>query len=115
MFLRHGGPPLIPFPIAAAVLFGQSDGGSSALSFLFPIVIMGGLFYVLLILPQRRRRKKADQMRADIGIGAEIRTIGGIVGTVVDEDDETYTIDLGDSTMKIIKRAIAERTDTDET
>jgi preprotein translocase subunit YajC len=76
---------------------------------------MGGLFYVLLILPQRRRRKKSEQMRSDIGIGAEVRTIGGIVGTVVDEDDETFTIDLGGSTMKIIKRAIAERTDSDET
>ena len=97
------------------MFFAQSEGGSSAISFLFPIVIMGGLFYVLLILPQRRRRKKAEQMRSDIGIGAEVRTIGGIVGTVVDEDDETYTIDLGGSTMKVIKRAIAERTDSDET
>ena len=98
----------------AAVLFAQSEGGSSTLSFLLPIVIMGGLFYVLLILPQRRRRKKADQMRENIGIGSEIRTIGGIVGTVIDEDDETFTIDLGGSTMKIIKRAIAERTDKDD-
>ena len=106
---------MITFPTIAAVLFAQSEGGSSVLSFLFPIVIMGGLFYVLLILPQRRRRKKAEEMRSDIGIGAEVRTIGGIVGTVVDEDEETFTIDLGGSTMKIIKRAIAERTDSDET
>jgi preprotein translocase subunit YajC len=106
---------LFTFPITAAVLFAQSDGGSSIISFLFPIVIMGGLFYVLLILPQRRRRKKAEQMRSDIGIGAEVRTIGGIMGTVVDEDDKTFTIDLGGSTMRIMKHAIAERTDSDET
>ena len=105
---------MITSPIAAAVLFAQSEGGSSTLSFLFPIVIMGGLFYVLLILPQRRKRKKMEQLRSDIEIGSEIRTIGGIVGTVVDEDDETFTIDLGGSTMKIIKRAIAERIDSDE-
>jgi len=77
-------------------------------------VILGGLFYVLLILPQRRKRKKAEVMRADIEIGAEVRTIGGIVGTVVDEDDETFTLDLGGSTMRIIKRAVAERTDPTE-
>jgi preprotein translocase subunit YajC len=75
---------------------------------------MGGLFYVLLKLPQKRRKKKAEAMRSDIGIGAEVRTIGGIVGTVVGEDDETFTIDLGGSTMKIIKRAVAERTDSDD-
>lgn len=95
------------------MLFAQTDSGSSALSFLFPIVIMGGLFYVLLILPQRRRRKKADQMRSDIGIGDDVRTIGGILGTVVDENEKTFTIDVGGSTMKVIKGAISERTGPD--
>jgi preprotein translocase subunit YajC len=95
-------------------MFAQTDGGSSVVSFLIPIVIMGGLFYVLLILPQRRRRKKTEQMRSDIGVGDEIRTIGGIVGTVISEDDDTFTIDLGGSTMRIIKRAIAERVTPDD-
>ena len=105
---------MITFPTIAAVLFAQTDSGSSVLSFLFPILIMGGLFYVLLILPQRRRRKKADQMRSDIGIGDDVRTIGGILGTVVDEDEKTFTIDVGGSTMKVIKGAISERTGPDD-
>ncbi len=106
---------MITSPTVAVLLFAQAEGNaSSTLSFLFPIVILGGLFYVLLILPQRRKRKKAEEMRADIEIGAEVRTIGGIVGTVVAEDDETFTLDLGGSTMRIIKRAIAERTDPTE-
>ena len=75
---------------------------------------MGGLFYVLLILPQRRRRKKMAEMRSDIEVGAEVRTIGGILGTVIDEDDSTFTIDLGGSTMRVTKLAIAERTDSEE-
>ena len=104
---------MITSTIAIAVLFAQSESGSSALSFLFPILIMGGLFYVLLILPQRRRRKKAEQMRSDIGIGDDVRTIGGILGTVVDEDEKTFTIDVGGSTMKLIKGAISERTGPD--
>jgi preprotein translocase subunit YajC len=104
---------LITSTIAIAMLFAQTEGGSSALSFLFPILIMGGLFYVLLILPQRRRRKKAEQLRSAIGIGDEVRTIGGILGTVVDEDEKTFTIDVGGSTMKLIKGAISERTGPD--
>jgi preprotein translocase subunit YajC len=102
--------PLITSTLATALLFAQS-GGTSSLSFLFPIIIMGGLFYVLLILPQRRRKKKEEAMRATIDVGAHVRTIGGIIGTVVDEDEETFTLDLGGSTMKVIKRAVAERTD----
>ena len=105
---------MITSTIFAQLLIAQSEGGSSSLTFLFPIVIMGGLFYVLLIMPQRRRKKKMETMRATIETGSEVRTIGGIVGTVIDEDDETYTLDLGGSTMRVVKRAIAERTDPEE-
>jgi preprotein translocase subunit YajC len=105
---------LITSTILAPLLIAQAEAGGSSISWLLPIVIMGGLFYVLLIMPQRRRKKKMETMRKGIGIGSEVRTIGGIVGTVVDEDDETFTLDLGGSTMRIVKRAIAERTDSDD-
>ena len=102
---------------AAAPILAQADdggGGSNILGFLLPLVILGGLFYVMLYLPRRRQAKKAEQMLAAISVGDEIRTIGGIFGTVRSEDDDSYTIDLGDGTrMRIAKRAIAERVGDD--
>ncbi len=86
----------------------ETTGGSSALAFLFPFLILGGLFYIFILMPQRRRQKKAKLMQAAMGVGDEVRTIGGIVGTIVDEDDETFTLDLGGSTMRVVKRAVAE-------
>lgn len=105
----------MPF-IAMQLIVAQeaSDGAGSALGFLFPLLILGGLFYVLLILPQRRRAKKMEQLRSEIEVGDEVRTIGGIFGTVVDEDDETYTVDIGGQTMRVLKRAVAERITDDE-
>lgn len=101
---------MIQLGMYTGVLFAQeSSGGSSAVAFLFPLLIMGGLFYVLLILPQRRRHKKMDQMRSAISVGDEVRTIGGIIGTVVAEKDDEFTIDIGGQNMRIVKRAIAER------
>ena len=95
---------------APAVVIAQAEGGSSALGFLLPIAILGGLFYLLLVMPQRRRAKKAQELRESIQVGDEIRTIGGIYGTIRHEDDESFTIDLGSgSTMRISKRAVAER------
>lgn len=100
------------FPVT---LIAQAEtSGSSILAFLFPILILGGLFYVLLILPQRRRQKKMEQLRSEIGVGDEIRTIGGILGRVVGEDDDTFTIDIGGSTMRVIKRAVAEKVKEDD-
>jgi len=99
---------------APAVIFAQSEGGSSALGFLLPIAILGGVFYLLLILPQRRRAKKAQSLQESLGVGNEIRTIGGIYGTIVSEDDATFTVDIGGGTrMRISKRAVAERTEDD--
>ena len=103
------------FDTYSAVLIAQeSSSGGSALAFLLPLVVMGGLFYVLLILPQRRRAKKMDEMRTDVAIGDEVRTIGGIIGTVVAETDDEFTIDIGGQHMRVVKKAIAETLRDDE-
>lgn len=99
------------------ILAQESDGTSQSnpLAFLLPLVILGGLFYVILILPQRRRMKQAQQMRDSIGIGDEVRTVGGIYGTVREEIGETFLLDLGaGTTIRIAKRAVAERMEADE-
>jgi preprotein translocase subunit YajC len=96
------------------IVLAQDSSGSNILGFLFPLVILGGLFYVLLILPQRRRRKAAETLRESITIGDEVRTVGGIYGTIRAEDDETFTIDVGGGhTMRIAKKAVAERVGDD--
>jgi len=93
------------------VIAQEAADGGNALGFLLPLVILGGLFYVLLILPQRRRQKKMEAQRADVEVGDEVRTIGGIIGTVVAEDDDVFTIDIGGQRMRVIKRAIAGKTE----
>ncbi len=97
------------------VFFAQeASSGGSALAFLFPLVIMGALFYVLLILPQRRRQKKMQQMRTSISVGDEVRTIGGIIGTVVAESGDEFTVDIGGQHLRVVKQAIAEKLGSDE-
>lgn len=96
--------------IAAIVLAteGDASAGSNTLGLLVPMLALGALFYVFILMPQRRRQKRAKEMQSQMGIGDEVRTIGGIVGTIVAQDDETFTLDLGGSTMRVVKRAVAE-------
>ncbi len=83
------------------------------------IYIFLGVFVLLMIgmyfINGRNRKKQAQQqenMFARIGIGTEIKTIGGIIGTVVELDAQagTYVIETGidgsKATMKIDKLAI---------
>jgi preprotein translocase subunit YajC len=97
-----------------APIIAQADEGGNILGLLLPVLIIGGLFYIMLYLPRRRAAKRAEQLSAAITIGDDIRTIGGIYGTVSSEDDETYTIDLGGgASMRVAKKAVAERVGDD--
>jgi preprotein translocase subunit YajC len=102
------------FAIAAPILAQEDVSSASPLSFLLPIVLLGGLFYVLILRPQRRRQKAASQLQSSVAVGDEIRTIGGILGRIVAEDDSTFTIELEGSRMRITKRAVAERIGDDD-
>ncbi|MEA2001347.1 MAG: preprotein translocase subunit YajC [Actinomycetota bacterium] len=87
----------------------ETDSGS-LLGLLLPLVIFGGLFYVALILPQRRRRKQMQDLRDAIAVGDQIRTIGGILGTVTNIDGDDATVDVGGGvSLNLTVRAIAER------
>ena len=101
------------FATAVPILAQEAESAGSPLTFLVPIVVLGGLFYVLILLPQRRRQKQAKELQSSVAVGDEIRTIGGIIGTIVDQDDSTYTLQLDGSRMRITKRAVAERIEGD--
>jgi len=91
------------FAIATDVIVAQDAAQSgSPLTFLLPLVILGGLFYVLLIMPQRRRQRKMEEMRSGIGVGDEVRTIGGILGTIVEETDDIVVLDIGGQHLRVV-------------
>jgi preprotein translocase subunit YajC len=90
----------------------ETSSGSSTIGLLLPMVVLGVLFYIFILMPQRRRQKRTKQMQAEMGVGDEVRTIGGIIGTIVGQDEQTFTLDLGGSTMRVVKRAVAEMVDS---
>ena len=60
-------------------------------------------FYFFLIRPQSKKQKEEENMRSSLEIGDEITTIGGIVGRVVNINDDTDTmvIETGADRTKI--------------
>ena len=70
-------------------------------SFLMLAVFMG-LMYFLLIRQKRKKEKEISEMRASLGVGDEIVTIGGIVGKVVKIGEEELVIQVGSDKTKIL-------------
>ncbi len=85
-----------------------STGGSS----LF-LLLMLGAFVVLFILPQRRRKKQVESLQAALAVGDDVQTIGGIMGRVIELDDDSVVVEVETGRLRFARRAIASRTGAD--
>ena len=79
----------------------QSTG--QMLQLVIPTILIVVAFYFLLIRPQTKKLKEEEAMRSNLEIGDEIITIGGIVGRVVNinDDADTMIIETGADRTKI--------------
>jgi len=87
---------------------GQEGGsGSSLLSFL-PLILIIVVFYFFFIRPQMRKSKEQKRFRENLKKGDKVITIGGAHGKILEMDDTTVTLDMGNQ-VKITfeKSAIA--------
>ena len=78
---------------------GAAAGGM--MSTVVMMVAMLGVFYFMLIRPENKRKKEAEQMRSTVRKGDKITTIGGIVGTVVDEKESRIVIETSADQVRI--------------
>ena len=75
---------------------------------IFGVLIVGMI--LMMIIPQRKAKKRQEEMMSKLGVGSVITSIGGIVGKVVQLDDEYIWIETGmdgtATTMKLLRQAI---------
>jgi preprotein translocase subunit YajC len=70
---------------------------------IFPVAILV-FFYFLFLRPQAQRSKEKKQMVAALGKGTEVVTAGGILGKVIDLDDNFVKLEVGDNTFIQVQR-----------
>jgi len=68
---------------------------------IFMIVIMIAVFYFLLIKPENKRKKQAEEMRNSIKKGDRITTIGGMMGKVVQVNDNSLVFETSEDRVRI--------------
>ena len=74
------------------------EGASSSIIML---VVLIAVFYFMLIRPENKRKKKAQEMRDSLKKGDVITTIGGIVGKIVQVNNETIVIETSDDRVRM--------------
>ena len=60
------------------------------------MVLMVGIFYFLLIRPQQKKAKEHKALLDNLKKGDQIITSGGIIGTMVNIDDQIVNVEIAD-------------------
>ena len=85
---------------AAAAPAAQTPGMEGLL---FPLGVLA-FFYFLFLRPQSKRAKEKKEMISAITKGAEVVTSGGILGKVIDMDDNFVKLEICDNTFIQVQR-----------
>jgi preprotein translocase subunit YajC len=73
-----------------------AGAASGFTSFMLPMVFMVAIFYFLLIRPQQQKAKEHKALLANLKKGDRIITNGGIIGTIVNIDDQIVNLEVAD-------------------
>ncbi len=90
---------------------GDKQGGGGIMDFL-PMILILVAFYFLLIAPQRKKQKQHDKMVQALEKGTQVKTLGGIFGTVTGVKDDRFVLRIGENVkIEVAKEAIAAKID----
>ena len=87
---------MVNWGYAAAQAAGGAEGGGTMISFVLPMVFMVVIFYFLLIRPQQKKAKEHKALLDNLKKGDRIITNGGIIGTIVNIDDQIVSLEVAD-------------------
>ncbi len=90
-----------------------NDGGSAFSFLLLPLMLLA--MYFLIIRPNSKKRKAQQSLQSELGIGDEVITTAGIIGTITGEDGPTrFWLEIDDDVqVRIARGGIAGRLDPD--
>lgn len=70
--------------------------GHMSILFILPLLLIG---YFLLVRPQQQQVRRQRDLVSSLQIGAEVQTAGGIVGRILDLDDQFVQLQVGPGTV----------------
>lgn len=96
----------IAFAMGGNPAGGEAPGGADMLMQFLPLILMFVIFWFLLIRPQQKRAKAHKQMLSQLKRGDNVVTSSGIIGRILEIDDEQVLLESGDSKLRISRAAI---------
>ena len=70
---------------------------------MIPFLLIFVLMYFLIIRPQVKKSKEHQKLMEGLQIGDEVVTTGGLIGRIRSVSDTFIVLDLGSTTVKVLK------------
>ncbi len=90
--------------ISSAYAQAPAGGGDAGLMGFLPIILMFVLLYFLMIRPQMKRAKEQKAMFDALQKGDEVVALGGLVGKIVELNDQYATLEISPETKVMVQR-----------
>ena len=71
-----------------------------------PLILMFVIFWFLLIRPQQKRAKAHREMLAALKRGDRVVTASGLLGRILEIDDEQVLLECGESKLRMTRGAV---------
>ena len=85
----------------------DESGGGGLMGFL-PMILIFVAFYFLLIAPQRKKQKQHQKMISALEKGDNVKTIGGMFGTVTGVKDDRVVVKIAENVkVEVAKDAVS--------
>ena len=85
----------------------KGGGSSGSLFFLF-IIVAFALVWLLFVRPQKKRQTQTNRMIADLRVGDDVLTAGGVYGEVTRIDEDEVRLEIAPQVeIRVARRAIA--------
>ena len=68
---------------------------------LLMLLVMAAIFYFLVFMPMQKQKKQQAQMLAGLKAGDEVMCTGGILGTIVNVDQDTLVLRVKPDNVKL--------------
>jgi preprotein translocase subunit YajC len=98
---------LISDALAQEATAAAGTGGDPIMGLLFPIGLVL-ILYFFMIRPQVKRQKEHKKLVETLAKGDEVITVGGVVGRIMDLNDQVVTLEIADGVNIKVRRAAVE-------
>ena len=79
---------------------------SPYMGFMMPLLLIA-LFYFMFLRPQQRKEKERRKMIEELRVGAKVVFGGGIIGTIVQANEKTFTVETApDVRMEVLRSSV---------